>query len=171
MYCFLSAHRVDWGSCSCQHANTWVFSVGVLRGGVDRIWRGHSKLFPQKIKYTSQNLLHDTLTYSWKCACNHPGSLHSTSSRASRSHQGRLSAWRAWRWCLTGDGCRMRVTVFGRFKHKEDEYLKWKTLPAMFPFVAICQAELNHIGCDLSEGVCSQRMTHCVAVSPCYFVL
>lgn len=41
----------------------------------------------------------------------------------------------------------------------------------MFPFVAICQAELNHIGCDLSEGVCSQRMTHCVVVSPCYFVL
>lgn len=39
-----------------------------------------------------------------------------TSSPASRSQCRLLSAWRAWRRCLTGDSCRIRVTIFGHFK-------------------------------------------------------
>lgn len=33
---------------------------GCWEGGVDRIWRDHSKLFPKKIKYTSQNIFRTT---------------------------------------------------------------------------------------------------------------
>lgn len=43
---------------TCQHLS--VPRGGVERRGVDRIWRDHSKLFPKKIKYTSQNIFRTT---------------------------------------------------------------------------------------------------------------
>lgn len=43
---------------TCQHLS--VPRGGVERWGVDRIWRDHSKLFPKKIKYTSQNIFRTT---------------------------------------------------------------------------------------------------------------
>lgn len=44
MCCFLSARRVDWGSCSCQHASTRVSSRGTgFDGAAQQTPRGETK--------------------------------------------------------------------------------------------------------------------------------
>lgn len=88
---------------TCQHPS-------VLQG--DRIWRGRStNSSGGEKKREIHKHLPDSKCHALETAYDNP-----TSSPASHSQRVLLSAWRAWRRCLTGDSCRMRVTVFGHFK-------------------------------------------------------